>query len=325
MVMAACLLWTFAGAARGAVIAPVVIVNSPTITRDAAFSNNAYNPSSTSASSIDADGFNRQLDTATASFHGTSSAQVPGAGGGTETVNNSYAFGADQRQRVLQSENAFHFDATTAITATLNSAVTAFTDSNFFFISDHKNSTTVNINRTIDFTVDQPMQLSIQFSGGTSSADFKEIFSSLQLRGGAFQPVDMIYFLTGTGYKATDTIVFSGGGSKTGLDYAIHGTADGSGINLTFDLSPTIAGTTPGVEFSWLLKNTLVAEALGVNTFSKNITTTETINESVAFAAIPEPSSLVLAALSSALMCMRRRANLPRSSQSPCPDTWSRQ
>ena len=305
--LATCVHCAAAAPVLGALIAPVLTLNTATVTKDPLFSDSDYNPVVTVESDTDADGFARRRETATASIDYTVTHNADFGGGSMREVN-SYAWEAEQRERAVQAGDGFRFDATTAITSTLDSQVWINSWGMAVFISHPTCETDINISRTIRFALDGPMQLLVQLSGQTSSDDFKGMFNNLQLRGGEFRPfVDMIYVFTATHYQAADTILFSGGGSKLGVDYGLSGTADSAGVNLLLDLSPTIAGTAPLVEFNWVIRDSVTAEVgPAASNWHGTDTATAGVLESVRLTVVPEAGTLALAALGLAALGRRR-------------------
>lgn len=291
--------------AHAALVAPVLTVNSSTITKEPRLLKPEYHLTESSDSTIDGEGFSRERETASAWYKATSSHS-----GGSRSVDNVYAFDSTHRHRALQTTNSYRFDATTAITSTLDSSVGIFNGDHFFFIVDAPYSTALDLRRTIRFTVDQPMQLQIQFAGDTSNANasFKNMFNILHLSGGGFGLAEYLCLFTGTNYKATDSTIFASSGTKFGVNYNLNGIADDSGINLMVDLSPAVEGVAADMQFRWTLQHTLDG-GIGASAYSwdKVVVADAWINESVRIVAVPESSALALAAVGFAFACGRRR------------------
>ena len=307
--------------AAAAVVAPVMAINSASIAPDAKFTNPDYNPVLASATGTDPDGFDVRQTEGSAAFKGSTTVTMS-VGGGTRTIDSTYSFNSLQRERLLQTGSGFRFDASTDIHAGLNSRLSLSTYGNFFFVVSDSNNTHIEIRRAIGFVVDQPMELLIHLSGLTSSADFKGILNNFQLRGGEMRPfVDTIYQFSSTAYNASETIVFSGTGSKVGVDYSLDGHADASGINLRMILNPTLASTAPNVQLSWLLRNDLSAQvgpsAIGWN---RQVSASAQIQEMIVLTAIPEPSAIALILIPSlALLTRRRRSAMSSLGCIPAP------
>jgi hypothetical protein len=290
-----------------AVVAPVMTMNNASVTPDGKFSNPDYNPVLTSATGTGPDGFDFRQTEGSAAFKSSTTVTME-VGGGTRTIDSTYSFSSQQRERFLQTESGFRFDASTDIHAGLNSRATLSTYGNFFFIASDANNTKFEVRRAINFVVDQPMELLIHLSGLTSSTDFKGILNNFQLRGGEMRPlVDLIYQFTSATYNASETTVFSGGGSKLGVDYSLDGNADASGINLRMILNPTQSGTSPYVHLSWLLRNDLPAQ-IGPSAidWNRQVSASAQIQETMVLTAIPEPSSIALLLFPS-LACLAHR------------------
>lgn len=283
----------------GALVLPNVTVNNATVTKAALFSDANYHPTGSSDVSVDADGFEHRSEIATAWFKETKTVEMD-VGGGTRTMDNSYAFESEQRQRVTQLADSFHFEATTSINTVLDSLVSVSRHGNFFFVTNVEFPSTLNVQRTIRFAVDQPMQLQIRLSGQStnSGADFRNMFNNLALSGGNFGLADRVFVFTSTSYNASELTTFSGGGSKKGVNYELQGEANDNGIDLMIDLSPSVEGTVPVLEFRWTLPHTLNG-GIGASTFGWDqvVSSSMTLNESVRIVAIPEISTVGYAAL----------------------------
>lgn len=297
----------------GAVVAPVITVNTTTITKESLFSDSNYHPAGSIDTSVDPEGFDRRHESATAWLKKSETVQTD-RGGGTVITDNSYVFDTVNRQRVTQTDNSFHFEATTAVNTVLDSLVSISQHGNFFFIRDAPFSSVIDLRRTVRFTVDQPMRLQVQFSGQStnSGANFKNMFNILALSGGNFGIADRVFMFTSTNYQATETTTFSGGGSREGVDYQLRGEANGNSIDLTIDLSPSIGGTAPILEFRWTLPHTLnggvAASAFG---WDRVVSSAALVNESVSIVAIPELATVGYAAFAISFGCMFRRRFRP--------------
>ncbi len=291
----------------------ILVRDQATLTPDGKFSDPLHLPSGSSASGVDPDGFAFRHDAFAATINSSATIETD-RGGGTRTLVSNHTLTADQRQRFQTSDSGFRFDATTAINAGVNSRLSLTTYGNFFFVVTDKHTNKLEINRAIQFVLDQPMQLVIRLSGETSSSDFKSIFNNFQLVGGQLRPlVDRVHMFGQTAYAANETTVFDGSGSRMGVDFTMDGVADAAGIHLVMNLAPTIPGTAQTLQLSWLLRSDIAAEVgPSSRSWNREVSAFGSVEEMVELRPIPEPSTMPLLLIAAALGFGRRRRTVIR-------------
>lgn len=302
-----------AATAASAMVAPVMTVNAATITKDPLFSDPVNHPAITSEATTDPQGFTVRREHASAWFQNSESYTFTSPPGSINRItDNSWVFDTEQRERTVQTTDSFRFEATTSVHTTLDSRVQQWTTGNWFSTSHTSCTSSIDLRRAFRFTLDGPMQLHARFSGlGTDApAGFKDMFNILALSGGRFLLGDRVFMFTTSTYDAQPTTIFSGGGTRMGVNYQLSGFADDNGIDLTLDISPEVAGTLQELEFRWSLQHEVDG---GIDLTWRSWDRVEeagaAISESVTLTAVPEGATLGWAPLALAFALRRRRSS----------------